>query len=53
MHPVSIDEDGFPTVDRACVGCGQCAPTCLVDAHKLRLKGDVPELPIDLTEQFI
>lgn len=53
MHSVYLDEDGYPAIDRACVGCGQCAITCPANARKLRLKDDVPELPANLTEQFI
>lgn len=55
MHSVSINEEGYPAIDRACVGCGQCALTCPADARTLYLKDEdkIPALPADLTEQFI
>lgn len=55
MHSVSIDDDGYPTIDAACVGCGQCVLVCPAQARILTLKPEenIPDLPADLCEQAI
>ena len=47
MHSITQGEDGYVTVDDACVRCGQCVPACPGKARILKAQENYPELPED------
>jgi ferredoxin len=53
MHSVTQNEDGYVTLDNACVRCGQCVPDCPGQARILRALPEYPELPEDYVDTNI
>lgn len=51
LYAITMTDDG-PVVDAKCVRCGQCATVCPVDARKLRVKDDIPDLPEDMLADY-
>ena len=55
MKALSLDEDGYPTVDHSCVGCGQCVKGCEADARWLERKpeSEITDYAQDMWESFV
>ena len=54
MKSISINEDGYPVVDESCLGCGQCARPCPVDARMLVRKpeAEIRDYAEDIWESY-
>ena len=46
MVAITMDDDGYPTVDDRCVRCGQCGLVCPAEARKLSHKPAEECLPV-------
>ena len=46
MVSISMDDDGYPTVDNRCVRCGQCGLVCPAGARKLEHKPAEECMPV-------
>lgn len=55
MKALSLDEDGYPTVDHSCVGCGQCVKVCEADARWLERKpeSEITDYAQDMWESYV
>lgn len=55
MNAITLGEDGFPTTDASCIGCGQCVKVCAAGARILTRKPDesIRELPDDVWGAYV
>lgn len=52
LFAITMDDEGFPTVNGTCVRCGQCGTVCPVGARTLHLREEILELPEDLLGDY-
>ncbi len=54
MYAITMDEDGYPTVNATCMRCGQCGMVCPVGARTLEAKpaDERLEMPGSLLEDY-
>ena len=55
MKAITLDPDGYPIVDNACVRCGQCATVCPKGARGLLRKNETElhEIPETLVDDYV
>ena len=54
MFAISMDDEGYPTVNATCMRCGQCGLVCPVHARTLEAKPaeERLEMPTDLLDDY-